>query len=179
MFCIFLNFTIQAQNPSENQTQTGAEKQDTTLQQTIEDIQKDAPYMLTLEKRGRSKRIRFYTGQRILFKLKKDEFIYETSIEGIGDGYIEVKGTVLPISEIDVIIIEKQQRFLRMLRNKLIQVGLLYFLFDMVNDSFSPSRETAIVSGSFVSSGLLLIPLIGDRVYKLNQHRYLKTIKSY
>jgi hypothetical protein len=147
---------------------------------TILDLMKKSPpHYLTLEKNGAVKRIRFYVGNKIEFTLKDDVNRYHPRIGGIGDSSVMIYDTPIPLSRFESVYIRPERPFIRILSGFLIGAGIGYLALDAVNNSFSPNRETIIVSTSFVVPGALLMFLIKKRRIKLNENRYLKTIRVF
>lgn len=131
---------------------------------------------LSLEKRGKNKRLRFYAGDQIIFQLKNDPNIYKPIIEAVDENSITVFETKIPLSEIEYIYIRPQRRLLRLLRSFLVIAGVGYILIDLVNHSFNPNKDVLIRGGASAGLGGSLSVFLFRRKMKLNKNRYLKTI---
>ncbi len=164
---------VQAQKKKEQAVETGEDSLN-TLQERDSLFLGD--WFLALEKRGRVKRIRFFKGQELWFRLKGDSFKYRGMIEGVGDGYVQVKGVKIDISQIEYIFVRRKRRAIRLLSNFSILAGGGYFLIDLVNNSFTTTRETLTVSGGILAGGLLLKLFLIRKKYKMGKFTYLKTI---
>ncbi len=131
---------------------------------------------LALEKGGANKRIRYYRGSELTFRLKDDPTKYTRSIEGIAKDYLVFNETNIALEEFEAIYLKKRHPFLKTLSSFFIIGGVGYFLIDAVNNSFSPSEETLLISSSLALPGLGLLLTLGGRKVKLGKKRYLKTI---
>lgn len=176
LFCLNKYNACLAQDP----TDQGAQNQPDSLP-SIEDISSEnAERFLVLEKRGKVKRIRYYIGSEIQFKLKNDPTIYSPIIEDVRESSLIVFDTEIPLSEIEYVILNPRRPLIKLLSRFFIIGGLGYFLIDLANNSFSTTKESVLISSSFAAAGLALKPLLVRRKLKLNKNRYLKTlIKNY
>lgn len=138
---------------------------------------------LVLDKPGRTKRIRYYTGDEIIFKLKGDKTVYSNVVEGVGDSSIQVRGTHIPIKEIASIIRHNESGLLYQITRILPKAGMLYFLADTFNPIFrgekpSVSRSGVIVGGSLIA-GSYALRLFKKRTLKINKYRTLKILQTF
>ncbi len=138
---------------------------------------------LALDKPGRVKRIRFYTGDEIALKLKGDKRLYEEVIANIGDSTITLLGTQIPLRDIRAIVVRHEGGLAHQAVRKLPIAGLLYFLAATFNpllqgQPLRVNRSGLIVGGAMVAGGQLLRPLL-KRTYRINSFRRLRTLQTY
>lgn len=176
--CLLVLYSFQKIRAQETEEQIATSQDEDTLTFTIDSLQYKSRF-LALEKGGKVKRIRFYEGQRLHFRLKNDPFKYKPVIQEIGKDYIKVNDTALDLDEISSVTLYPKRRFIGLLSKFFLYAGVGYFLIDMVNHSFEPTRETAIVSSSLIGPGLALALTLKPRNVRLNEKRYLKTIQKF
>ena len=143
----------------------------------------NAVYFLSLDKPGIVKRIRYYAGNEIYIKLKKDKKLHNLTIINVGNGYIETFDKKILIEQVKSIRVYRKN-LLTKIGKALPWAGLGYFGADMINPIFSGreafvvTRGTVTVAGSLIVSGIL-IKLLSKRTYKLGKNRYIKTIEIF
>jgi hypothetical protein len=177
---LFFNFSISyAQNPNEQKASTTDSLEDN--RPSIKDLAQRAggSRFLALEKRGAIKRVRFYVGEEIEFKIKNDPFLYRPIIQSIRDSSLIINGVELAFKDINAVKVYKNKPFLRLLSNFAFYGSVGYLLIDLVNNSFTFYRGTLITSAAFAIPGLTFAFILRPRLLKLNQHRYLKSIQMY
>jgi hypothetical protein len=138
---------------------------------------------LVLDKPGRIKRIRYYSGDEIIFKLKGDITTYSTMIQAIGDSTILVRDTPIPIRNIHSITKHSENGFLYQAARILPKAGMLYFLADTFNPVFRGekpdiSRSGVVVGGTLIAGGYAL-KLFRKRTYRINNYRTLKILQTF
>jgi hypothetical protein len=138
---------------------------------------------LVLDKPGRIKRIRYYTGDEIIFRLKGDKTKYSTILQAIGDSTIRVRDTDIPVKDIRSVTRYSENGFLYQIARILPKAGILYFAADTFNPIFrgekpSVSRSGVIVGGSLFVGGQAL-KLFRKRTFKVNSYRTLKILKTF
>ncbi|QHT70081.1 hypothetical protein GXP67_27260 [Rhodocytophaga rosea] len=138
---------------------------------------------LILDKPGHVKRLRYYAGDELIFKLKGDRMKYKDVIEAVGDSTIKVRGADIPLRDIKSVIRYKQGGMLDQAIYILPRAGLLYFLADTFNPVFRGndpdiSRSGIVVGSSFIAGGLLL-KLAKKRNYRINNFRRLRTLETF
>lgn len=133
-------------------------------------------YYLTLNKPGIKKRIRFYIGDELKFKLKDEDFKRTATITAIDSNSITINGVAkIPLEDFRVIQITKK-------RTKAARIygtngGLLFMVLGAGNMLFKKDSDGTLLAGgliSLVSSQFLR--LFENRNYKLNSYRYLRTV---
>lgn len=137
------------------------------------------PRFLALEKRGATKRIRYFVGDEIEFKLKGESVLYKPIIEQVLDSAITVNGTQVYFTDISAVKIYRKKPFLSLISRFVLIGGVGYLAIDLINNRFNVYNRTLITSAAFVAPGLSLTLLFKPRLLKLNQHRYLKTLKGF
>lgn len=165
---------LQAQKKKEQAVETGEDSLSTL---GARDSLILGDWFLALEKRGRVKRIRFFKGQELWFRMAGDTFKYRAIIEDIGKDFVQVKGVKINISQIEYIYMPRKRRMIRLLSNFSILAGGGYFLIDLVNNSFSTTQETLTISGGILAGGLLMRLFLIRKKYKMGKYTYLKTIR--
>lgn len=138
---------------------------------------------LVLDKPGSVKRIRYYVGEELKFKLKDDKTVYTDVIEDVGDSSIKIRGTQIPLKDIRMVIRYKEGGLLNQAIYILPRAGILYFLADTFNPVFrggsvDVSRSGIIVGSSFVAGGLFL-KLFKKKKYRINNFRSLRTLETF
>lgn len=162
--------------------ETGEQGADAETDGALREQNKDTTFkttrFLALEKGGNVKRIRFFIGDEIHFRLREDPYKYSPIIQDIGEKYITINNTNLALQEIESVTIYRKRRWGRIFSKLFLYAGVGYFLIDMVNNSFKPTKETSIISSSLAAPGLALSLTFRPRRIKLNKNRYLKTIQK-
>ncbi len=138
---------------------------------------------LVLDKPGRIKRMRFYVGDELKFKLAGERHLYKDVIEAISDTNITIRGTWIPIREIAAVVQYKEGNLLKQAIYVLPRAGILYFLADTFNPIFtggevSVSRSGVILSSSLIA-GSLVLRLFTKRTYRINNYRTLKVLETF
>lgn len=138
---------------------------------------------LVLDKPGRVKRIRFYVGDELIFKLTGDKHLYKDIIEAVSDTSIRVRGAWVPVEEIKLIKEYKEANLLKQAIYFLPRAGIIYFLADTFNPVFTGgevfvSRSGVIVGGSLIA-GSLILRLFAKRTYRINNYRTLKILETF
>lgn len=148
---------------------------------TIEEMLKkrEGNRFLALEKQGKVKRIRYYVGSKIEFKLKSDPTLYRTSIEAIKDSAVVIHETTIPLSQFSSVYIHPKRPLSRILSTFFMVAGIGYFALDTVNNEFSPTGGTFMTSGVFIAPSLALLLTLKKRRIKLNKQNFLKTILAF
>ncbi len=148
---------------------------------TIEEMLKNrqGTRFLALEKQGKVKRIRYYTGSTIEFKLKDDANLYRTAIEAVKDSAVVIHETVIPLSKFSSIYIRPKRPFTRVLSTFFMIAGVGYFTLDTVNNEFSPTGGTLMTSGALIVPSLALLLTLKKQRIKLNKQNFLKTILAF
>jgi hypothetical protein len=138
---------------------------------------------LVMDKPGHIKRIRYYTGDEIIFKLKGDKTTYSTIIQAVGDSTIRVRDTDIPVNNIRSIIRHTENGFLYQASRILPKAGILYFLADTFNPIFRGEKPHVSRSGVVVGSTLFLggnaLKLFRKRTLKVNNYRTLKILQTF
>lgn len=138
---------------------------------------------LVLDKPGRIKRIRYYTGDEIIFKLKGDKTTYNTIIQAVGDSTIKVRDTSIPIQGIHSITRHNENGFLYQAARILPKAGILYFLADTFNPVFRGEKPNVSRSGVIVGSTLFVggnaLRLFKKRTFRINNYRTIKILQTF
>jgi hypothetical protein len=176
LFCLF---SAAAQNPQGQQASPTDSLEDN--RPSIKDLAKrfGGSRFLALEKRGAIKRVRFFVGEELEFKLKNDPFLYRPIIQSVRDSSLIINGVELAFKDISTVKVYKNKPFLRLLSNFAFYGSVGYLLIDLVNNSFSIYRGTLVTSAAFAIPGLSFALILKPRLLRLNQHRYLKSIQMY
>ncbi len=134
---------------------------------------------LALDKRGKIKRIKFYTGSYISFKTK-DNLEYEGKIGFLKDSSFILNNQEIMLSKIKSIYIEDNHSGLSLLSDITYVAGLGYFLIDTTNGLINDENpvvleETARVSAIFLSISLGS-RLFASRTFKINNKHPVKIL---
>jgi hypothetical protein len=139
---------------------------------------------LVLDKPGSIKRIRFFVGNEITFRLKGDNMVYHEVISAVDDSSFTIYGTKVLVREVDRIILRKEGWFLNQGSVLLPAAGLLYFLADNVNpairggEHFGISRGSVIVGASLISAGIVL-RIFQKRQHKIGKNKRLRVLETF
>ncbi len=179
--CLFFCFIPQAVWGQDSGADSGKKDSLQDRRPTIEEMLKknEGNRFLALEKLGKVKRIRYYVGSTIEFKLKGDPNLYRTPIEAIKDSSVVIYETIIPLSQFSSIYIRPKRPFSRILSTFFMIAGVGYFALDTVNNEFSPTGGTLMTSGALVVPSLALLLTLKKRRIKLNNQNFLKTILSF
>jgi len=133
-------------------------------------------YYLTLNKPGVKKRIRFYIGDELKFKLKDEDFKRTATITAIDSNSITVNGVAkIPLEDFRVIQIGKKR--LKGVRLIGTNGGLLFMALGGANILLKRNGSEAMIYGGAVSLvAVQFLRLFENRNYKLNSYRYLRTV---
>lgn len=138
---------------------------------------------LVLDKPGRIKRLRYYAGDEVIFKLKGDKTTYSTIIQSVGDSTIKVRDTDIPIKDIRAIIRHNENGFLYQAARILPKAGILYFLGDTFNPIFRGEKPNVSRSGVIIGSSLFIggnaLRLFKKRTFRINNYRTLKVLQTF
>jgi hypothetical protein len=138
---------------------------------------------LVLDKPGRIKRIRYYVGDEINFKLKEDKTTYSTLLQAVGDSTIKVRDTDIAISDIRSIIRHSENGFLYQAARILPKAGILYFVADTFNPLLRGEKpsvsRSGIVVGSTLFAGGQALKLFRKRTLRINNYRTLKILRTF
>lgn len=120
----------------------------------------------------------FHPGDDIVFKLKGESHFQKAMITGFSQEKIITHYFDLNLSEIDKIKLPDKKSHLVSLFSKLsITGGVLFITLDQANqvlvmrETFGPSEETLMISGSMIGFGLFL-KLFVKRTFKINSYKY-------
>ncbi|WP_143017349.1 hypothetical protein [Catalinimonas alkaloidigena] len=142
--------------------------------------QSSATGILTLEKPGLRKRIRFFPGDVLEFKLYDDPYRYETVLQGVQENSILVMDAVLPIQEIRKIYVRKKGYYaLQAAYRNGTTSGIGFGILGLVMLPLNPTLAGSTLGGSamMLSAGQLF-RVLSKRPYRLGKWRSLKTIQT-
>lgn len=168
----------------ESEQQAGKTTEDSLIEQSISNNKIIRNRFLALEKSGGKKRIRFYEGSEIVFKLKGDKAPYRATIERVKDSSLVILGTEIQLKDISAVVFYKNNGLLNSATQLLPVAGIGYFLMDMINPVFS-NREAFVVTKPTVTTsatlilGGLFLKIFKKRTIRLNQKRYLITLAKF
>lgn len=147
----------------------------------------EVKYYLVLDKPGKVSRIRFYTGNRITFKLTGEKRRYSGQITDIKKHSLVMWDTEIPLRDIEKIRMTNTSpvssgvRFL----GRLLKSGGLFFSVVGAGNYLldkEPGDNTLTflkyTAGAFVA-GQLLTRTTRNRTYKINKNHRLKTIEQF
>ncbi|QMU27281.1 hypothetical protein [Adhaeribacter radiodurans] len=148
---------------------------------------KEVKYFMVLDKPGKVSRIRFYTGNKITFKLTGEKQRYSDQITNIKKHSIVMWDTEIPLRDIRKIklantsTVSSGLQFLgRLLKNG----GLFFSVIGAGNYLLDkePGDNTLTflkyTAGAFIA-GQLLTRTSRSRTYKINENHRLKTIEQF
>ena len=141
-------------------------------------------YYLTLNKPGRKKRIRFYIGDELKFKLKGEGFRRTATITAIDSNSITINGAAkIPLEDFKIIHVRKDDYFANLSRTARASGtggGLLFITLGGVGTVLGIGQAVPMLVGG----GLLFITgqifgVFTRRSYRLNSYRYLRTTPNW
>lgn len=150
-------------------------------------IPAEPKYYLVLDKPGRVSRIRFYTGNKITFKLDGEKRAYSGQITDINKYSLVMWDTEIPLRDIRKIRLANTSTVssgLQFLGQLLKMGGLLFtvvgggnYLLD-VEPGDNTLTFLKYTAGAFVA-GQIITSTSRNRTYKINQRNRLKTIEQF
>jgi hypothetical protein len=173
---LFLSFTSVL--PAQTETPAGAKEVEKPLVEKPE----NGIYFLSLEKPGRTKRIRFYTGDYLTVTFEGSKERQKIQLGKITSTHAEVFDTPLDLSKISSVTLYNQSRLRASGATFLPLGGLLFFLADMINPIFSGREPFQVRQGSIIvpsvliGSGLFLKAFAKHKL-KMNKNRYLRILE--
>jgi hypothetical protein len=138
---------------------------------------------LVLDKPGKQKRVRFFVGNEITFRLKGDKVVYQEAITAIDDSSFTIFGTKVLIREVDRVILRSDNFFINVGSRYLPAAGIIYFLADNLNPvfqgySFKVDPNSAIIGASLVTVGLVL-KQFQKRKHKIGKNKRLRILETF
>ena len=136
-----------------------------------------AQYYLQLKKR--TKVIHTYSaGDHIKFKLKGDDFYSDQVVIGVTDSTIKFRLLDIALTDIEAVKVPERGSYgLDLISGAAITAGIFFMVIDQANQLFvqgeglGPSKETLLISGSLIGSGLFL-RLFKKKKFKFKSKRY-------
>ncbi len=141
-------------------------------------------YYLTLNKPGRKKRIRFYIGEELKFKLKDENFRRTATITAIDSNSITINGVAkIPLEDFKMIHVEKDSYFAGLSRAAHASgtgAGIVFGVLGGVATLLNVEKgETMIYGGGVLFVVGQFFNLFTSRNYRLNSYRYLRTVPQW
>ncbi len=146
--------------------------------------QNSKEYYLTLNKPGKKKRIRFYVGDELKFKLKGEGFKRKATITAIDSVSITINGLAkIPLEEFKMIHVEKSNYFAGLSRAAHASGtggGILFGILGGIATLLNVEKgETMIYGGGVLFATGQFFGLFKSRNYKLNSYRYLRSVPQW
>jgi hypothetical protein len=129
---------------------------------------------LVLDKPGLNKRIRFYPGQRISFKLKGENYRYNAVLQAVGEKSILVMDAPIFLDEIRKIYYTKPGTFLPLSAGSLTGGGILFALMGAYNGLTRNNPDLVVVGAAAFVTGQAIRPLY-KRTFRIRGNRRLRT----
>ena len=134
---------------------------------------------MILNKNGRTKRIRFFVGDWITFKLKGDKFKWSGEITAIDKERVEINQGKIPISRFSTIILSKNSYGAGLTRSA-IGTGFvasgIFLASAVLSKNKVRKQDHYVISGGFFALSSIF-SLFQKRKYKLGEKRQLKIIE--
>lgn len=133
-------------------------------------------YYLTLNKPGFKKRIRFYIGDELKFKLKDEDFKRTAMITAMDSNSITINGVAkIPLEDFTVIQIKKKRVVAARMAGT--SAGLLFMGLGVGNILLKKDGSEVMIYGGIISLvSVQFLRLFENRNYRLNSYRYLRTV---
>lgn len=141
-------------------------------------------YYLTLNKPGIKKRIRFYIGDELKFKLKGEGFRRTATITAIDSNSVTINGlAAIPLEDFKMIHLEKDDYFANLSRTAHASGtggGLLFMTLGGIGTIAGVGQgfPMLVTGGIFFVTGQIF-RLFTRRNYRLNSYRYLRTTPNW
>lgn len=141
--------------------------------------QVQAQKILVFDKRGKVKRVRYYQGELIKFKLLSGELI-TGEIGLLTDSSFEVNSRIIKLDSVKRVYNTQKLYGFKIVGTILTTAGMVYFPLDSFNriinnDQPTLNANSALVSGIFLGTGLICIG-ISNKSYKISEKRPLKVL---
>jgi hypothetical protein len=130
---------------------------------------------LVLDKPGLNKRIRFYPGQRIRFKLKGENYRYNAVLQAVGEKSIMVMDTPIFLDEIRKVYYTKPGTFLPLSAGSLTGGGILFVLMGVYNGLAHNNPDLIVPGAAAFVTGMALRPFY-QRSFRIGGNRRLRTL---
>ncbi|WP_291725658.1 hypothetical protein [Bernardetia sp.] len=139
-------------------------------------LQKEQEYYLTLIKPGKKKRIRFYVGEELKFKLKGEKFKRKATITAIDSNSVSINGlATIPLEDFKIIQVNKKT--ITKIRHIGEKGGIVFAALGGINTLFKIQGSEAMIYGGATSFVLAqILRLFENRNYKLNSYRHLRAV---
>jgi hypothetical protein len=163
--------------------QSEPEKKDTVPTQPVSPLFRAGKY-LVLDKPGKVKRVRYFVGSEITFRLKGDPVLYRDVIAAVDDSSFTIFGTQVLIKEVDRVILRSHSWFANQGSVLLPAAGVIYFLADNLNpviqggEKLRISRGSVIVSAGLVGAGLVL-RLLHKKEHRIGKNKRLRVLETF
>lgn len=187
-FLIVFSLTTHSLKAQEQKVETKKDslnKNFSTREKKIDDANVPRYLALDVHRRfGKVKRLRFYRGNQLVFKLKGGKDKYKANIQDVRTDEIGILGGSIPFKNIDKIIVRNPNWFVHAGSVLFPVAGIGYFAMDMINPAlddqsgtkpFTIHREAVIISSTLVLSGIIL-RFFKRRIYKINKRRILRSM---
>ena len=130
---------------------------------------------LVLDKPGFTKRLRFYPGTRITFKLKDDPTKYSAVLQAVGEKAILVDDTPVFLEEIRKVYYTKRSSFLPLTASSLTGGGVLFGLMGVLNGLTRENYDLVYPGAGALVLGQALRPFY-SRSYRIKGNRRLRAL---
>lgn len=163
--------------------QSEPEKKDTVQTQQVSPLFRPGKY-LVLDKPGKVKRIRYFVGNEITFRLKGDPVLYRDVIAAVDDSSFTIFGTKVLIRDVDRVILRSHSWLVNQGSVLLPAAGIIYFLADNLNpviqggEKLTVSRGSVIVSAGLIGAGLAL-RLLHKKVHRIGKNKRLRVLEVF
>ncbi len=173
LLCSFPKASAQIQTQEEEQVPTEANPEE----------EPPPIYYLALDKPRGKKRIRYYAGNEIFFRMKGESFTRKATILEIKPGIFIINEGEVSINDVHSITIHRKRTpFFRSALTYIPVAGVAYFLMDSLNpantgrEGFYPNQGTYMVGGGLLGLGIAL-HLLKKRTYRIGERNMLKTLQ--
>lgn len=130
---------------------------------------------LVLDKPGINRRLRFYPGTRITFKLKDDPTKYSAVLQAVGEKAILVDDTPVFLEEIRKVYYTKRGTFLPLTAASLTGGGVLFGLMGVLNGLTRENYDLLYPGAAALAAGQAIRPLYA-RGYRIRGNRRLRAL---
>lgn len=173
VYCTTFNLLAQEQKAG-----IDSEHRDTTS--TEQPKKQEIRRFLVLEKNGINKRIRFYEGQELQFKLKGDVVRNKTIIQKIEEKSIIIQDVNIDLADFQSVRINTSSYYPNLFKFATLVGGAGYLGLDLVNNGPEMTKQSFITPAIFLGTHLLLrLFYPNNKTYQLGRKKYLKTIIIY
>jgi hypothetical protein len=131
---------------------------------------------------SRLKRIKFFPGDEIRFKMKNDHTLYKGEITVLGDSSFDIEGMNVPLKIVTRIYVDKGNFLTKDIASFLFDAGVGFIILNTLNNALNNitpilDKRAVIIGGSLALAGEAM-RLSAKKRYRIGENRQLKIIDT-